>query len=297
MLIGIGMALLASLAWAGSSIIMKHLAGKIDTLSINTMRLWVGSSLLLSFIIFSGRSADLFDIPLQSLAYIIASGILAMAIGDTIYIKSLALLDASIAFPIAQCAFVMLAGLATILWLDEPYSWTTVVGAILVMVGIYLMTSGQHGKASGREFKTVSKVGVMMTIFAAVIWTASTIALKFGSEGVDAFVVATIRISIATSVLTLLTLPRRKKGTLQLRQYGTRNLLLVATAGILTYAVAAVAYVLAIQMIGAGKTVLLTASSPLFALPFAILFLKERPTRSAIVGVVTSVGGVCLVVM
>ena len=61
MLIGVAMALLASLGWAVSSILIKHLAGKIDTLSINTIRLWIGSSMLLSFIVVSGRSADLFE--------------------------------------------------------------------------------------------------------------------------------------------------------------------------------------------------------------------------------------------
>ena len=145
MLIGVAMALLASLGWAVSSILIKHLAGKIDTLSINTIRLWIGSSMLLSFIVVSGRSADLFDIPMHSLGYVLASGILAMAIGDTLYIKSLALLDASIAFPIAQCAFVVTAGLAAILWLDEPYTWITLAGAILVLAGIYLIVSEENG--------------------------------------------------------------------------------------------------------------------------------------------------------
>jgi|TARA_B100000315_G_scaffold21266_1_gene18631 drug/metabolite transporter (DMT)-like permease len=60
MLIGVAMALLASLGWAGSSIVVKHLAGKVDTLSINTIRLWIGSSLLLGFIVSTGRFGDLF---------------------------------------------------------------------------------------------------------------------------------------------------------------------------------------------------------------------------------------------
>ncbi len=241
--------------------------------------------------------ATFFDVPPRSLGYVIASGILAMAVGDTIYIRSLALLDASIAFPIVQCAFVVMAGVAAIVWLDEPYTWITVIGAVLVMWGIYLMAATQDGSPDKRGTKTVSRAGLIVTLSAAAIWTASTITLKIGAEGLDAFVVATIRICMATLVLTLLAMARRRKGTLQFRQYGRNNLLLVAAAGVMTYAVAAVAYVLAIQMIGAGKTVLLTASSPLFALPLAILFLKERPTRSAITGMIVSICGVCLVVV
>jgi drug/metabolite transporter (DMT)-like permease len=71
---------------------------------------------------------------------------------------------------------------------------------------------------------------------------------------------------------------------------------LAASAGILTYGVAAVGYVAAIQMIGAGKTVLLTTTAPLFVLPFSIFILKEKPTYYTIAGIVLCVGGIGLVV-
>ena len=296
MLFGVAMALLASLGWAVSSIIVKLLTERIDTLSINTLRLWIGTVLLIAFIVLSGKSSAVFDVPLQSLTYVIISGILAMAIGDTIYIRSLSMLDASVAFPIAQCAFVVMAGVVAILWLDEPYTWMTVVGAIFVMSGIYLIATG-GGKAGTAGLGTVSKTGVAVTLFAAAIWTSSTVTLKIGSEDLDAFVVATIRITVSAAVLTLLSLLRHRRRTLPLKEYGLKTLLLVAAAGTLSYGVAAVSFVLAIQTIGAGKTVLLTSTSPLFVLPFSILFLKERPSRATIVGIATSVVGVYLVVV
>jgi drug/metabolite transporter (DMT)-like permease len=295
MLVGVAMALLASLAWAVSSIIVKLLTERVDTLSINTLRLWIGTLLLITFIVLSGKSSAVFDVPLQSLIYVVISGILAMAIGDTIYIRSLSMLDASVAFPVAQCAFVVMAGTVAILWLDEPYTWITVVGAILVMSGIYLIATG-GGKAGTAGFGAVSKTGVAVTLFAAAIWTCSTVTLKIGSEELDAFVVAAIRITVSAAVLTLLSLLRRRRTTLPLKEYGLKTLLLVAAAGTLSYGVAAVSFVLAIQMIGAGKTVLLTSTSPLFVLPFSILFLKERPSRATLVGIATSVVGVYLVV-
>ncbi len=297
MLLGAGIALLTSLAWAVSSIVLKFLTDKIDPLSINTIRMWTGSVILLTLVLVTGRTGAFAGIAPQPLMYVIASGILAMAIGDTIYIRSLAMLDASVAFPISQCAFVVMAGTASILWLDEPYTWLTVAGAILVMGGIYLIASDQGGKTTPSHRKSASRTGVIVTLLASVIWTAATITLKIGSRGIDPIVVAAIRISVSAVVLTALATAKRNKGALQLRKYGSRSLLLMATAGILTYGIAAVGYVSALQMIGAGKTVLLTTSAPLFALPFSILLLKERPTRAAIVGIIASVAGVCLVVV
>ena len=165
------------------------------------------------------------------------------------------------------------------------------------MLGIYLVASEGNGKAGTLHNKTVNVKGVFVALFAAVIWASSTITLKIGAQGIDPFVVAAIRISCSAVVLTGLSAIRGNKAVFQLKQYGAKSLLLICVAGMLTYGVAAVGYVSAIQMIGAAKTVLLTTSAPLFALFFSILFLKERPTRSTIVGIIASVGGVILVVV
>ena len=50
MLFGVSMALVASLGWAVSSIILKLVSGALDSVSINVLRLWVGSGALLTLI-------------------------------------------------------------------------------------------------------------------------------------------------------------------------------------------------------------------------------------------------------
>ena len=104
-MLGAGIALLTSLAWSISSICVKLVADKINSLVINTLRTCVGSALLISLVMVTGRYQAFSDISWGSLAYVVISGVLAMAVGDTIYIKSVALLDVSIAFPLSQCCF------------------------------------------------------------------------------------------------------------------------------------------------------------------------------------------------
>ncbi|NVM25934.1 MAG: DMT family transporter [Desulfobacterales bacterium] len=295
-MLGAGIAILTALAWAGSSIILKSLTAKIDTLSLNTLRLWVGSVILLAFIPLSGRGADFLHTPFLPLVYVIASGIIAMAIGDSIYIESLSVLDASIAFPIAQCSFPVLTVLVAVLLLGETFTWITGAGTVLVVLGIYLIAAaGKRAKVS-RVQETVSEKGVIFALMAAAAWTTAAATLKIGVTDMDAFVAAGIRIPASAIVLSLLALRRRKKGTLQFKEYGHRSIALAAAAGILTYGVAAVGYVTAIQLIGVGRTVLLTTTAPLFVLPFSILILKETPTRYTIAGTFVCVAGICLVV-
>ncbi len=295
-MLGAGIALLTSLAWSISSICVKLVADKINSLVINTLRTWVGSVLLISLIFVTGRYQAFSHIPWVSLVYVVVSGVLAMAIGDTIYIKSVALLDVSIAFPLSQCSFILLAILAAILFLGEKFTWITVAGAILVIIGIYLMTSSRIGRGYSVEKKRINPKGLFFILIAVMAWTGATILLKIGVTGVDPFIAAALRISTSAIVL-LFFLSRLGKGLVLIRRISRKNLVLVATAGLLTYGVAAVGYISAIQMIGAGKTVLLTAVAPIFALPFSILILKEKPTRFTIIGVIISVVGVWLVVV
>jgi DME family drug/metabolite transporter len=290
-MIGVIIALVTALAWAGSSTLLKYLSARVDTISLNTTRLWVGSVILLAFVFLSGRGDDLVQTDSLSILMVAVSGIVAIAAGDTIYIKSLSFLDVSRAFPLAQCTFPVLALFTAILFLDEPFAWFNILGSALVVLGIYLLArTDRRGVAN----KATSK-GIALALVAAVLWAGGAVALKLGVTNMDNFVAAAIRILAATIALTVLALSQRSRGSLQFIRYGARSTVLAVGTGILTYGVAAVGYVTAMQLIGVGKTVLLTASAPLFLLPFSVLILKERPPLLALIGVFVSVVGMCLV--
>jgi drug/metabolite transporter (DMT)-like permease len=55
-------------------------------------------------------------------------------------------------------------------------------------------------------------------------------------------------------------------------------------------------FVMAIQMIGSGRTAVLTSTTPLMAIPFSLLWLQERPTRWTLGGTLLTTVGIALVV-
>jgi len=295
-MLGVAGALLTALAWAGSSTILKFLTASIDTLSLNILRLWTGSVILLSFIIFSGKVALLVDAELTPLLLVMASGVVAIAVGDTIYIKSLSFIDVSRAFPIGQCAFPVMTMIVAILFLGEPFTWVNGIGAALVILGVYLVA------VFGKGAETLTSAGAnawggILALAAAIAWTLGAVTLKLGAENMDAFIAAAIRITISAIALTCLVLYRRaENGTAQFKKCGRLNVALAACTGLLAYGVAGVGYVTAMQLIGAGRTVLITGIAPILILPFSILILKERLSRYGVFGILTCVVGVCLVV-
>jgi len=290
-MLGVFIALGASLTWAGSSILLKYLSSKIDAISVNMMRLWVGMTALIALVFLTGRAGDILHTPLLPILLVVASGILSNAIGDTVYIQSLSYLDVSISYPISQSAFPLLTLIAAIFFLNESFTWFNILGAAFVIAGIFMIVRNNKKAAAAKN--TVK--GVVMTLIAALLWASGSITLKIGLEKVDTFTAAAIRVTMAALVLTTVAFSRKPEERPKLNTYGTRNLLLVGSAGLLTYGIGAIGYVTAMHLIGAGKTTLLSASAPIFLLPMSVLILKERLSPLALAGVGVAVAGICLV--
>ena len=288
-------ALTAALVWAGSSAILKSLTTRIDTLSLNMLRLSVASLLLLAVISLSGRGTEFINTPLMPLVYLIISGVIALAIGDTIFIKSLSYLNVSQALPIAQCSNPVFTMFLAASLLGESFTWVTGLGAFFVLLGIYLITSTRITPGTNSTPKRISGKGIILALIAGAAWSIAAVTLKLGVIDMDPLVAAAIRMSSATIVLLPFALSQRKRGALQLRKYGSRSLALALTSGLIDYGVGMVFFIIAIQLIGAGKTVVLAATSPLFLLPFSVFILKEKLTWLTLIGIFAGIAGICLV--
>jgi len=296
-MIGTICALTAALVWAGSSTIIKSITTKIDALSLSALRLCVASLLLLAVISLSGRITEFINTPLMPLVYVIISGIIGLAVGDTVFIKSLSYLDVSRAFPIAQCAYPVFTMFLAVSLLGESFTWVTGLGTFLVLLGIYLITSTWKALGINSTSGRISGKGIVLALIAGIGWAVATVTLKLGVMEMDPLVAAATRISSAAIVLLPFALSRRKRGALQLRKYGSRSLALALASGFMDYAVGMVFFIIAIQLLGAGKAVVLSATSPLFLLPFSVFILKEKLTRLNLIGIFAGVTGICLVII
>ena len=255
----------------------------------------VASLLLFAVISLSGRITEFINIPLMPLVYVIISGIIGLAVGDTVFIKSLSYLDVSRAFPIAQCAYPVFTMLLAVSLLGESFTWVTGLGTFLVLLGIYLITSTWKASGINSISGKISGKGIVLALIAGIGWAVATVTLKLGVMEMDPLVAGAIRISSAAIVLLSFALSQRKRGALQLRKYGSPSLALALTSGLISPGMGMVFFIIAIQLLGAGKTAVLSATSPLFLLPFSVFILKERLTRLTLIGIFTGVTGICLV--
>jgi len=82
--------------------------------------------------------------------------------------------------------------------------------------------------------------------------------------------------------------------TQNLSRLSRRTMLIVALSGILSQGVSGLLFVVALGEIGAGQTVVLLSTAPLWGLVLSALVLREPITRWVIVGSVLALVGIAL---
>jgi DME family drug/metabolite transporter len=135
--------------------------------------------------------------------------------------------------------------------------------------------------------------GVGLVLIASVAWATSTIWLRSLTEDTNLIVMNTVRVPVCAVFLGSIA---GSRGMLNLRRYRPRELGLVVFAGIIGSGVGSLLYVYSLKEAGAARSSLLNSLTPVFALPIAALFLKERVTMLMVAGTVLALGGVSLFV-
>jgi len=81
----------------------------------------------------------------------------------------------------------------------------------------------------------------------------------------------------------------------ELRRLDRRSWAMILLASLVGTGVGTLFFVMAIQTLGAGRTAVITSTSPLLAIPFSMTMLREKPTRWTVAGTFFTTVGVVLV--
>jgi drug/metabolite transporter (DMT)-like permease len=286
-------ALLSAITWSATSVVLTSLTVRVRPLVVSALRLALASLLLPVALILAGQLGDLWTLSLITILGIAGSGILAYAIGDTIYIEALKVVGMQRTFPTTMALYIALTVAGGILVLDEPFEWTLVAGAALICAGIALLVAGPRPE-NGARGRPDSR-GLLLLTAVGVFWAAATIWLAHAAEGVGALPANTVRaVTSGAVVLGAAAAVDRRALLIPLRHRTDRYAILVA--GLMGTFVGSILYVYAVVEAGAARTATLSATSPLMALPLSVVFLHEPLTRRVLAGTGACVLGIVLVV-
>ncbi len=258
-------ALSAAIIWAVSPIYYRDYLVMSNVVKVNFYRLLYASlALLLPFIIFGFNSA---------IVYGALSGLLTLAIGDTLYLLSIRDVGASIAAPVAY-TYVLLIQFAAV-FLGESISVNQIIGSILIIIGIYML-SNHRGSAR--------KKGIIIALLAALTWTIGQSSIKLATLGnINPFSIAFARTFTAMSVLGLFTLINRNEKHANSVVIGKKKHLSLAIISISDLGVGSALYIYSIGTIGLAITIILTSVSPLITQIASRILGKEAPSIKDII--------------
>jgi drug/metabolite transporter (DMT)-like permease len=282
-----GAALGSAASWAIGSILFKRIGETVTPFGM-TLSKGAVSSLLLGAVLFATGYGDLSG---EALGLLLLSGILGIAVGDTLFFAALQDLG-----PIGLIVFFMagqiLTALMAILFLGEmpgPGEWT---GIAVVLAGIAMVLITQLSRDESQRPTRLR--GIMLGFFSMLAMSLSLIIAKQALASVSTMTATFIRMAAGTLGMLLFGMLTGRVRE-WLNPFSDTNMItgFVLSVCVVTFGGFWLSLV-AIKHVEIAIANALGAAEPLFVIPLAVVFLKERVTLMEIAGAVLTAFGVVL---
>jgi drug/metabolite transporter (DMT)-like permease len=283
-------ALLSALLWAFASVLMGWGVKRLHVIPLNLIRCVVSTAFFWSMLPFFGGLKAVAAILAEQWLWLFLSVVALLIVGDLLYFRSLDMVGVSWTMPVASIN-PLWAVLLAALFIDEPLSWRLLAGTLLVIAGLILVSrsTNKDGPVAGRR----QRIGLLLALLTSVAWGIGSVILKPAAEGLNTVVANSVRQPMAATMMLGFSLVSGRWK--DLRELDRRSWLTIVGASLVGTGMGSLLFVLSIQMIGAGRTAVLTSTAPLMAIPLAMLWLHERPNRRTLIGALLATAGIVLV--
>ncbi|MBF0314472.1 MAG: DMT family transporter [Oligoflexia bacterium] len=284
-------ALLCAIIWAFAVILIKKSMEIVSPYALNLYRVCVASILLLITVAITG---DLFWKGTREDYLLLAlSGILSIAISDTLFHFCLDYVGASVA-AIIDCFYSPFVVITAYILLDEKLTPLKIFGMLLVMsaavLAIYKRGEGGQHLPGQRPM-----LGLLLGVLAMLTIAIGVVIAKPVLERSPILWATTIRQLVSALVLLLFTLgmPRRKQIFAIFRP--SRAWLVAFPATLCASYLGLLFWLASMKYTEAGISAIISQTSTIFVLILASIFFKERITKRKLVAVLLAFSGIVLV--
>ena len=257
------------LAKIGIEEVDSHLATALRTIVVLVF------SWLMVFIV--GSQNQLTAISIKSYVFLILSG---MATGASwlCYFKALQLGDVNKVVPIDKSSTILTMILAFV-FLKEDITIPMISGMIAIGIGTYLMIQ----KKEEEQKQVKNKIWLIYAVLSAVFASLTSILAKVGIENVESNLGTAIRTIVVLIMAWIIVFLQKKHG--QVKNISKKSFVFIGLSGIATGA-SWICYYKALHDGLASIVVPIDKLSILVTVVFAYIFLREKLSRSSMVGLI-----------
>ena len=283
-------ALLAAVVWSNAVILLKKSGETVSPLSLNVFRVAVTAPLLVLTLVVLGRPIA-YEAPILDYLILFASGIIAIAVSDTLFHKSLNMVGAGIS-AIVGCFYSPSVVMLAFLLIGERFTVMQLGGMGLIITGV-IVAAGHKPPADASARRIV--VGVVLGVLSLVAVAFGIVIAKPVLNRSPVVWATTMRQIGALAVLLPVALfsPRRKQIFRAFRPAAAWKYTIPAT--LLGSYVSLMAWIAGMKYTLAGIAAILNQTSTIFILIFATVFLREPVTRRKIAAAALAICGIILV--
>jgi drug/metabolite transporter (DMT)-like permease len=284
-------ALSAALIWAVASVIYTGVGRQLSPLVLNLVKGLIAIVLLIATLLLTGNLFPTVDS--RSLALLLLSGAVGIGFGDTAYFGALNCIGPRRTLVLESLAPPLAAVLALI-FLQEQLPSTGWVGIVLTVFGVTWVVLERSREASTPAILTLR--GIMLGLLAAGGQAGGAVMSRAALAGTDINPLWSTFIRLVGGIAILVIwLGVQRQSMRVLKPLLSRRLLMVVagTAFFSTY-LGIWLQQLSLKYAPAGVAQSLSATSPLFVIPIAVIFAGDKVSVRAVLGVLVAIAGVWL---
>lgn len=277
--------LVAAGVWSLASGVYKKASARADILQVNLFRCAVSVVLGAVTVAVVGTAPQLSEVTPAMLWYMASSGILARLVGDSLFFYSASRIGLARAMPIAAIYPVWSVLIAAAN--GEPVTGRELLAMALTLVGVVLVirSGAEPGsrRRAGRSWE-----GYLLAVGCSLAWALGLLHAKWGAGHLDPFLVNTLRMAAGGVSLVVVL---RFQGRPLFPAVPTGRPALLGAAFLESWlGSAAYMYGVAHTSTAVGST--LSSLAPVFTIPVAAWYLKERMSAQLILGILLATAGV-----
>ena len=290
-------ALGAAVSWAIAPILYRKALSNTKPISANIVRCATSAAVLAGVLVLLGKVGALANLPVGVVIVTVVSALIGLGIGDTLYMIGLKSLGVARAVPLAA-TYPLFSLVWAMFLLGQPLSLTAVLGAAVILLGIWLL-SREKSEENDRVKGKLVFMGVVVSLVTAVVWSVSVtlmnVAVSMSStNSLDAnYAILTVRMGAIALFLMLLTpFIDREHGFLKMKR---RTVIELCVGGLVANGIGWLLMNYSFLTIVEARAVPISSISPLFTVVAGFIFFHEKLSTKTVLGAITIVAGVSLI--
>lgn len=289
--IGEAGAFISAILWAFGVILYKKSGENMHPVGLNIFKNLLSLMLFIPILIIM-RVPFFPSLPPTEYIIFIASGLLGIAMGDTLFFKSLNIIGAGLS-AIIDCLYSPSIIIISMIWLNEHLSLMQVIGVILIITGI-ITTSGfryhRSNKAS-REFI----VGVILGIVAIIVMAVSVVMMKPFLNDAPIIWIVIIRFIGALFGLFLLLVFDSSRREIMKQFYSSKGVVYTFSGSFIGQYLSVIFWIAGFKYAQASVASAINQTSNIFIFIFASIFLREAFTINKVIALLLGISGAYIV--